>query len=91
MRFYRLERIQPTPNARACGTNSKASPSCGAFLFLELLMPVTVDTKLVEIAQCLAATAAQCQESGMPKLAETFGKAASDLLAQSIKNTDTVH
>ena len=54
-------------------------------------MPVTVDTKLVEIAQCLAATAAQCQESGMPKLAETFGKAASDLLAQSIKNTDTVH
>jgi hypothetical protein len=54
-------------------------------------MPVTVDAKLIEIAQCLAATASQCKESGMPKLAETFAKAASDLLAQSIQNTNTVH
>lgn len=54
-------------------------------------MTVTVDAKLIEIAQCLAATASQCKESGMPKLAETFAKAASDMLAQSIKNTDTVH
>ena len=54
-------------------------------------MTVTVDAKLIEIAQCLAATASQCKESGMAKLAETFAKAASDLLAQSIKNTNTVH
>ena len=53
-------------------------------------MTITVDTKLVEIAQCLAATAAQLQESQMPKLAERFGKAAEDLLAQGIKSTETV-
>lgn len=54
-------------------------------------MTVTVDTKLIEIAQCLAATASQCKESGMTKLADTFAKAASDLLAQSIQNINTVH
>lgn len=54
-------------------------------------MTITVDAKLIEIAQCLAATASQCKESGMPKLAETFAKAASDLLAQSIKNIETFH
>jgi hypothetical protein len=54
-------------------------------------MTIIVDAKLIEIAQCLAATASQCKESGMPKLAETFAKAAADLLAQSIKSINTVH
>lgn len=52
-------------------------------------MTITVDTKLVEIAQCLAATAAQLQESGLSKLAATFEKAAEDLLALGIKHVET--
>lgn len=53
-------------------------------------MTIVVDTKLIEIAQCLAATAAQLQESSMPALADKFAKAAADLLAQGIKSSEVV-
>jgi hypothetical protein len=53
-------------------------------------MTVTVDAKLIEIAQCLAATAAQLQTSDLRNLAKTFEKAASDLLAQAIKSSEIV-
>lgn len=53
-------------------------------------MTITVDEKLVEIARCLADTAAQLNTSSLPMLAIAFEKASQELLAQAIKSSETV-
>lgn len=53
-------------------------------------MTLTVDERLLELSRCLADSAATLENAGLPKLAQDFAKAAETLLAQAVKNTETV-
>lgn len=53
-------------------------------------MTITVDEKLIEISRCLADTAAQLENACLPMLAKEFAAAASTLLTQAVKSSETV-
>lgn len=53
-------------------------------------MTITVDEKLIEIARCLADSAATLENAGLPGLAKEFSSAASTLLTQAVKSSETV-
>jgi hypothetical protein len=53
-------------------------------------MTITVDEKLIEIARCLADSAATLSGTDMRVLAAEFASAASVLLAQAVKSSETV-
>lgn len=53
-------------------------------------MTITVDQTLLELSRCLADSAATLENAGLPALAQEFAKAAAALLAQAVKNTETV-
>lgn len=53
-------------------------------------MTITVDEKLIEIARCLADSAAQLEGTDFRALGKAFAEASKTLLDQAVKTSETI-